>query len=153
RNDRQRSTRKIQRVHRARSWRRARARVHATTPSLAVGVSEPRSHHSLDLPVHEMMRILFSTAIAALVLVGVAAQQPAPESPSPQPPQQPSEISTVITGAGAGTPPRFAVPDFIALSNDAETVDAAQTIGRVLWDDLNFEHEFGLIPHDAAATV
>ena len=96
------------------------------------------------------MRILLPLSlVTALAAAGLAAQQP-PPAPAPQ---QPSELSTVITGAGAGTPPRFAVPDFIALSSDAETVDAAKTIGRVLWDDLNFEHEFALIPRDAAATV
>ena len=72
-----------------------------------------------------MMRKLLPLAfVAALAAVGLAAQQPAP----PPAPQQPSELSTVITGAGAGTPPRFAVPDFIALSSDAETVDAASTV-------------------------
>ncbi len=45
------------------------------------------------------------------------------------------------------------MPDFIALSSDAETVDAAKTIARVLWDDLNFEHEFALIPRDTYATI
>jgi len=45
------------------------------------------------------------------------------------------------------------VPDFIALSKDAETVDAARTIARVLLDDLNFEHEFALIPRDVYATI
>ena len=39
-------------------------------------------------------------------------------------------------------------PDFIALSTDAETVAAAKTIGQVLWDDLDFEREFYLIPRD-----
>ena len=48
---------------------------------------------------------------------------------------------------------RFAVPDFIALSNDPETVDAARTIVRVLFDDLNFEHEFALIPRDVYASI
>ena len=56
-------------------------------------------------------------------------------------------------------PPRFAVPDFLALSidgtpaTDAETVDAAKTIGSVLWDDLNFEREFALIPRDIISTI
>jgi hypothetical protein len=95
-----------------------------------------------------MTRILIATigaAAAASVLVG--AQQPAqPPAPGQAPStQQPSDISTTIAGGGGGALPRFAVPDFIALSNDAETKDAAQTIGRVLWDDLNFEREFALI--------
>src|SRR5204863_1201291 len=63
------------------------------------------------------------------------------------------EISTTITSGAVGAQPRFAVPDFIALSKDAETVDAAKTIGAVLWDDLNFEREFALIPRDVTATI
>ncbi len=69
-----------------------------------------------------------------------------------QPPQQ-TEISTTITSADVGTQPRFAVPDFIALSKDAETVAAAQTIARVVWDDLAFEREFALLPRDIMSTI
>ena len=64
-------------------------------------------------------------------------QQPAP--------QQPSEVAVVISG-DPGTPPRYAVPDFIAASPDA--AEAAKTITQVLWDDLAFEREFYLIPRD-----
>ena len=65
-----------------------------------------------------------------------------------------------ITSGDSGAAPRFAVPDFIALSSvarsgapDTETADAARTIARVLWDDLNFEREFALIPRDVYATI
>ena len=54
---------------------------------------------------------------------------------------------------GIGLPPKYAVPDFVALTNDAETVAAAKTIGQVLWDDLNFEREFYLIPRDTYRTI
>ena len=50
-------------------------------------------------------------------------------------------------------PPRYAVPDFIALSSDAETVAVAKTIGQVLWDDLEFEREFYMIPRDTYRTI
>src|SRR5690242_11228045 len=95
-----------------------------------------------------MTRTLSALAAAALLIATTSAQQPAPATP-----QQPNEVSTTISSDQAGMPPRFAVPDFIALSRDAETVDAAQTIGRVLWDDLNFEREFALIPKDVVATI
>jgi TolB protein len=87
--------------------------------------------------------------VPVAVLLGVvaaAAQQPAP-TPAPQ---QPSEIELTISG-DPGTPPRFAVPDFVALTPDA--AEAAKTIGRVLWEDLNFEREFYLIPRDTYATI
>jgi TolB protein len=48
-------------------------------------------------------------------------------------------------------PPRYAVPPFVALTPDAAEV--ARTLGQVLWDDLNFEREFYLIPRDTYATV
>jgi len=100
-----------------------------------------------------MMRTFLTATAAALVLVlvlviaGLTAQQP------PQTPQQPSEVSTTISSGEVGAPPRFAVPDFIALSMDAESVDAAKTIARVLWDDLTFERQFALIPRDTYAPV
>jgi TolB protein len=52
-----------------------------------------------------------------------------------------------------GQPPRLAVPDFIPLSNDAETVRAAKTIGQVLFDDLAYEREFYMIGRDILRTV
>ena len=52
-----------------------------------------------------------------------------------------------------GTPPQYAVPDFIALSNDADTQAAAKTLGQVLWDDLDFEREFYMIPRDTYASI
>ena len=96
-----------------------------------------------------MKRTLPIIAAAAVIIATATAQQPSP-APATSP-QQPSEVSTTISSDQAGSAPRFAVPDFIALSKDAETVDAAQTIGRVLWDDLNFEREFALIPQRRAS--
>jgi TolB protein len=59
-------------------------------------------------------------------------------------------VSLVITG-DPGTPPRYAAPDFVALTPDA--AELARTIGQVLWDDLNFEREFYMIPRDTYATI
>ncbi len=109
-----------------------------------------------------MKRTLLVTAAALLVLASLAAQQPPAKTPSPPPQQQPSEVSTTIASDQAGAPPRFAVPEFIALPSegaapnarpDAEVADAARTIGRVLWDDLTFEREFALLPRDIHSTV
>ena len=76
---------------------------------------------------------------------GASEQQPPAGAP-----QQPSEIAVVISG-DPGTPPRYAVPDFIAASPDA--AEAAKTITQVLWDDLAFEREFYLIPRDTYSTI
>ena len=45
------------------------------------------------------------------------------------------------------------MPEFIALSTDAETVATAKTISQVLWDDLNFEREFAFIPRDVYSSI
>jgi TolB protein len=84
------------------------------------------------------------------VAVAFQAQQAQQTPPPPQ--QQPPEISLTITG-GPGTPPHFAVPDFLPLTSDADTVAASKTIGQVLWDDLRFEREFDLIPRDTYASI
>ena len=47
----------------------------------------------------------------------------------------------------------MAVPDLLALSSDREIQDAAKTIGQVLWDDLNFEREFDMIPRDTYKSI
>jgi len=85
-------------------------------------------------------------AAAVLIITGHAAQSTA----TPQ--QRPPAVSLTITGE-PGALPRYAVPDFIALSSDAETVEAAKTIGQALWDDLNFEREFDMIPRDTYASI
>jgi TolB protein len=91
-------------------------------------------------------------APAALLIAGavaVGAQQPPATPPSSQ---QPTSVSVRITGE-PGTPPRMAVPDLIALSPDKETQEAAKVIGQVLWDDLNFEREFYMIPRDTYKSI
>lgn len=94
--------------------------------------------------------LVLSGALATTVVIG--GQQPTQQPGSPPPPQQPGEIELSISGE-AGAPPRFAVPDFIALTSDPETVAAAKVMGQVLWDDLEFEREFYLIPRDTYASI
>jgi len=93
------------------------------------------------------MRLMLATLAAASGVVAVLAQAPQTQPPAPQ---QPSEIQLVISGE-PGTPPRYAVPDFVALSPDV--ADAAKMLGQVLWDDLNFEREFYMIPRDTYSTI
>jgi TolB protein len=90
--------------------------------------------------------------IAAAAVMAAPRQQQAPSTTptASQQTQQPSEVALVITG-DPGTPPRYAVPDFVALSPEAAEV--ARTISQVLWDDLNFEREFYMIPRDTYATI
>src|SRR5688500_5605584 len=85
-------------------------------------------------------------ALAALGTIATArsAQQP--------PPQQQSQIETTISGR-PGQPPRLAVPNFIALTNDAETQAAARTLAEVLHNDFDFEREFALVRRDALGGI
>jgi len=97
-----------------------------------------------------VIRLLPAVVVAAFVTLGARAQQPAPAAtPAPQ---QPDEIRTVITSEG-GSAPRLAVPEFIALTKDAETQAIARTITQTLFDDLTFEREFALVPRDIYATI
>lgn len=100
--------------------------------------------------------VLMATLVAAGFGGGLWARQApqAPQTPpaSQAPASQPSSIELRITGE-PGTPPRLAVPDLIALTPDKETQEAAATIGQVLWDDLNFEREFYMIPRDTYRSI
>ena len=80
----------------------------------------------------------------------VGAQAPPAQEPVEQ--TSPDTIKTKILG-GVGAPPHYAVPDFIALTNDKETVDAAKLIAEVLWSDLSFEREYDMIPRDTYKTI
>jgi TolB protein len=92
-----------------------------------------------------LLALITVTAAGSIALLAGTQEQP----PAP-PPQGP--IRTIMP-TSPGLPPKLAVPDFIPLSSDAETVAAAKTIGQVLWDDLNFEREFYMIPRDTYRTI
>jgi TolB protein len=89
-------------------------------------------------------------AIAAATVMGLtlSAQQAAP--PAQTSSQQPPEIVGRITG-DPGAPPRYAVPDFVAATPAAAEI--GRMLGQVLWDDLNFEREFYMIPRDTYKTI
>jgi TolB protein len=89
--------------------------------------------------------------VPVVASVGLVLAQQKPPQPPP-PPQQPSEILTTITG-DPGTAPRLAVPDFLPLSPDRETQEMARTIAEVLWNDLEFEREFYMIPRDTYKSI
>lgn len=91
---------------------------------------------------------IIASGIGATVIL-TAQAPPAPQQP---PTSTEFEIKTTIRGE-PGAPPHYAVPDFIALTNDKETADAARLIAQVLWDDLSFEREFDMIPRDTYRTI
>jgi TolB protein len=91
-----------------------------------------------------MTKPLLSTVLVCVAAIALLTAQAPPQT------QQPSEIELRISG-DPGAPPRYAVPDFVAMTPDA--AEAARTLTQVLWDDLNFEREFYMIPRDTYATV
>src|SRR5688572_33325283 len=90
-----------------------------------------------------------ASCIAGMALL--AAQNP-PAAPQQPAPASQSEISIAITG-DIGAPLHYAVPDFIPLTSDKETADAARVIAEVLWNDLAFEREFDMIPRDTYKSI
>src|SRR5436190_10940321 len=97
--------------------------------------------------IHSLrLKLLGATVIAASALV--SAQQPAPPTQT----QQPGSVVLDLIGGG-GSQVRLAVPDLLALSADRETQDAAKVISEVLWDDLNYEREFYMIPRDTYKSI
>jgi TolB protein len=102
---------------------------------------------------------LLTAIISVSAAIVLAAQPPATQPPTGQPPatqppkpgQQPDVIDVTIVGMGG--PPKLAVPELVALSNDPETVKAAKTIGEVLYDDIAFEKEFYMVARDIMRTI
>lgn len=90
--------------------------------------------------------VAFVVAVDLITLAAGPRQQP----PTPAP-QQPTEITTTLTGAGGA--PQIAVAAFVPITRDEGTVAIARTISQVLFDDLTFEREFALIPRDTYSSI
>ena len=69
-----------------------------------------------------------------------------------QDPQQPVYELGKITGT-TGARTRLAVQPFAVPGADAATQTAAKTIAQVLWDDIDFEGEFYMVPPAEAAKI
>ena len=90
-----------------------------------------------------------AVTLACGVAIALSAQQPPATPPSGQ-----SDVSLVIRNGGdPSLPPKLAVPPFIALTNDAETQAAAKIVGDVIWDDLEFEKEYYMVPRDTYRSI
>ena len=138
------------------TWRRsARSCVTRQLPPLPAALPDPTLTVHLDFQLPALMprtHVAYRAASRPRAGVGGHAGPAGRRSrPPPAQPQQPQSRSALTISGEPGAPPRFAVPDFVALSSDAETAAAAKMIGQVLWDDLDFEREFDLIPRDTYA--
>ena len=91
--------------------------------------------------------LLLSTAVVAVLsVIQVTTIGQAPQT------SRQDEVDLVI-GERIGAPPSFVVPDCLTLTPDEATAEAARTVAQVLWDDLEFEREFRMIPRDIYRTV
>ena len=97
-------------------------------------------------------RLRFKLCGAAVMAASAALLAQQPQTPPPQQPQQPTSVGIIISDS-SGAQIRLAVPELLALSNDRETQEAAKTISDVLWDDLNYEREFYMIPRDTYKSI
>ncbi|MFO7303458.1 MAG: hypothetical protein DIU54_013675 [Acidobacteriota bacterium] len=79
---------------------------------------------------------------------GVLAARPLPEV---QTPRQVDEIALSLSNPAAH--PRLAIPDFHVTDGDAKVRDLARTVAEVLWNDIDFEQEYYLIPRRAAEAI
>lgn len=96
-----------------------------------------------------MINYAFRHKILGLAFVAASAVVGA----QPPPQQRPDVDAGVLKIGDPGSPPKMAVPDLLALSPDKETQDAARVIAQVLWDDLNYEREFYMIPRDTYKSI
>ena len=100
------------------------------------------------------LHLVVASILLAIGLITIQASplQTLPLSQQEAAQRQPSEVELII-GESIGTQPRFAVPDFIILTDDPETTEVAQMLAEVLWNDLDFEREFYMIPRDTYNTI
>ena len=100
------------------------------------------------------MRYPASILVAGAALSSVVALVASPGGGDPRLPQAPQQTEVILSISGEpGARPRYAVPDFIARTNDTETAAVAKLMGAVLWDDIAFEREFYMVPRDTYKTI
>ena len=99
------------------------------------------------------MRNILSLSLGGLIVAVLSISAEPRQAPpaSQQSAQQPSPDVRLRIAGDSGAKPRYAVPEFVALTPNAAEI--AKTLGQVLWDDLTFEGEIYMIPRDTAATV
>jgi TolB protein len=83
----------------------------------------------------------------------LALAMPAPVLPIVSRPLQQGQADVAITMTQAGGHPKLALPDFLGTSGDAELTTLGRTIADVLWNDLDYEREYTMIPRKVTASV
>ena len=85
----------------------------------------------------------------ALVAAGTGANAPFRVAALGQ--QSPTEVELTVFNKGVHD--RLGLPDFLLAGADAELSAAAKTVAEVLWDDLDFEREYYMIPRKESAAI
>jgi TolB protein len=65
----------------------------------------------------------------------------------------PQQDEVAITLRNPGTHPRLGLPDFVAPGASPDLAKMLTTIADVLWDDIDFEREYFMIPRKTSASV
>lgn len=99
---------------------------------------------------HVALPPALTAAFVLATLAGAGALDAGAPARAQDPPQRPTELSLVLTNPGSH--PRVGVPDF-AVTGDAALQAAARTLVEVLWNDLEFEREFYMIPRTSSAAL
>ena len=83
------------------------------------------------------------------VLVAQRQEPPAPQQPA----RQSSQVELIIGDRIGAQTVILRYRIVLALTRDDRTLDAARTIAEVLWNDLEFEREFRMLPRDTYKTI
>jgi|SoiMethySBSTD1v2_1073268.scaffolds.fasta_scaffold11465_13 TolB protein len=86
-------------------------------------------------------------AASTAVLLARSGRAPYRLGDAPQ-----DRVGIVISGAPAGQL-KLAVQDFLLGSPDPDLATAMKTAANVLWDDLDFEHEYYMIPRATTSVI
>lgn len=101
-----------------------------------------------------MMMLSFrSLVVAAVAVLVVAGARAGDGFLRAAPLAQAQQDEVAISLRNAGVHPKLGLPAFVATSLDATMAAHARTVADVLWNDLDFEREFYLIPQASSASI
>src|SRR4051812_33902338 len=96
-------------------------------------------------------RIFFALAATALAALGLSASSPVAPAPLARVTQDQQPVIELKISGNTGTKPVIAIPEFSTTGATPEMQQAAKAISDVLWNDVDYEHEFTVVSRDAAA--
>jgi TolB protein len=96
-------------------------------------------------------RICLTALVAALLVATGRAYPDGVIVAESLPQRQQNELELSLVNPGANQ--RIGLPDFVVPPNDPDLAAAATTVADVLWDDINFEREFYMIPRQESASI